>query len=81
MRRALLALAVSLIVAPCAVAQEQGLGSSGSSASMGELIRQGYEIKAAVPNGSKFIVFLQKDSSAYACEFASLASSRCGTIN
>ena len=39
------------------------------------------EIKAAVPNGTRYVVFLQKDQSAYACEFVSLTTSRCGTIN
>jgi hypothetical protein len=48
---------------------------------MGDLIKQGYEIKSTVSNGSKLIVFLQKDNSAYACEFTSLTSSRCGSIN
>ena len=35
----------------------------------------------AVPNGGKFVVFMQKDQSAYACEMQSLTSSRCGTLN
>ncbi|KAA0698366.1 hypothetical protein DTW90_16100 [Neorhizobium sp. P12A] len=59
--------------------------SSGSApaaeASMGDLVSRGYEIKAAVPNGGKFIVFMQKDQSAYACEFSSLTGTRCGSIN
>ncbi len=48
---------------------------------MAELVSRGYEIKAAVPNGGKFIVFMQKDQSAYACEFQSLTGTRCGSIN
>jgi hypothetical protein len=48
---------------------------------MSELLSQGYDIKAAVPNGGKFIVFMQKDQSAYACEFQSLTGARCGSIN
>ncbi len=79
MRRALLATTL-LLLASGAMAQD-GVAVSGSSATMAELIKQGYEIKAAVQNGPKFIVFLQKDKSAYACEFASLATSRCGSIN
>ena len=48
---------------------------------MGELLSKGYQIKAAVPNGGKFVVFMQKDQSAYACEMQSLTASRCGTLN
>ncbi|MCO6177885.1 MULTISPECIES: hypothetical protein [Ciceribacter] len=80
MRRGLLTLAL-LAVAPGVFAQDAAVSSQGSSTTMAELIKQGYEIKAAVPNGSKFIVFLQKENSAYACEFASLQNSRCGSIN
>ncbi|WP_337270812.1 hypothetical protein [Oryzifoliimicrobium ureilyticus] len=53
----------------------------GSVATMSELLAGGYQIKAAIPNGSKFVIFLQKDRSAYACEMQSLTASRCGTIN
>ncbi|MCJ9693602.1 hypothetical protein MOV76_18555 [Rhizobium sp. PRIMUS64] len=49
--------------------------------SMGELLSKGYQIKAAIQNGSKFVVFMQKDQSAYACEMQSLTASRCGTLN
>ena len=50
--------------------------------SMGDLLSKGYQIKAAVPNGGKFfVVFLQKDQSAYACEMKSLTSSQCGALN
>ncbi|AIC26798.1 MULTISPECIES: hypothetical protein [Rhizobium] len=52
-----------------------------AQASMGELLSKGYQIKAAIPNGSKFVVFMQKDQSAYACEMQSLTASRCGTLN
>lgn len=80
MRRGLLTLAL-LTVATGAIAQDAAVSSENTSANMAELIKRGYEIKAAVPNGSKFIVFLQKENSAYACEFASLQNSRCGSIN
>ncbi|MGV8939170.1 MAG: hypothetical protein ACOH2J_18775 [Allorhizobium sp.] len=70
-----------MMAASGALAQESGISSSNVSATMASLIAQGYEIKAAVPNGTKFIVFLQKDKSAYACEFSNLASSRCGSLN
>ncbi|MEZ2130266.1 MULTISPECIES: hypothetical protein [unclassified Sinorhizobium] len=52
-----------------------------AEASMADLVSRGYEIKTAVPNGGKFIVFMQKDQSAYACEFSSLTNTRCGSIN
>ncbi|MGF0536428.1 hypothetical protein ACQQ2Q_00425 [Agrobacterium sp. ES01] len=83
MRPGLIILAASLVAASGADAQTSttGVASSSSSKSMGELVSEGYEIKSAVPNGSTFIVFLQKDNSAYACEFATVASSRCGAIN
>jgi len=78
----------TLLAAPAAFAQqgqsaEQFGGSteSGGSKSMGDLLSEGYEIKASAPNGTKFIVFMQKEKSAYACEFVSLTRSRCGTIN
>ncbi len=51
-----------------------------SGGSIAQLLAQGFEIKAAVPNGSKFIVFLQKEEAAYACEFATLARSQCGAL-
>lgn len=80
MRTALVAAAIAAMPA-AAFGQDAGVSTNSSSASMGALIAQGYEIKAAVPNGAKIIVFLQKDKSAYACEFASLTSTRCGAIN
>lgn len=64
--------------APPALDSEQG---AGSSATMSQLLTQGFQIRAAVPNGSRFIVFLQKDQSAYACDFATVANSRCGSLN
>lgn len=80
MPRMLLTIATVLLAAN-AQAQDSGVSSSGSSSSMGDLIKQGYEIKSTVSNGAKLIVFLQKENSAYACEFTSLTSSRCGSIN
>lgn len=76
-------LTVSLLLgAPAAFAQDQSDTNADipGGVTMSSLISQEYEIKAAVPNGNRFIVFLQKDQSAYACEFATLTSSRCGAI-
>ncbi|SIP97270.1 hypothetical protein SAMN05880582_101223 [Rhizobium sp. RU20A] len=70
-----------------AFAQETSLdAASGESQgntgmTVGVLVSEGYEIRAAVRHGDRTIVFLQKDKSAYACDFATLAQSRCGSIN
>ncbi|WP_112809912.1 hypothetical protein [Ensifer sp.] len=84
MRFAPLAMAGLLLAAPAASAQdsastEASAGMRGGS--MADLVAKGYEIKAAVANGTRYIVFLQKDQSAYACEFVSVTKSRCGSIN
>jgi hypothetical protein len=80
------ALAASAIcLATVAVAQEDNTDNAGKvgadGASIGQLIADGYEIKAAVPNGKRFVVFLQKDSTGYACEMSGLSTSQCGKIN
>lgn len=72
---------LSLLVAPAALAQEEQTTIAADGASMGQLISDGYEIKAAVPNGKRFVVFLQKDSTGYACEMLNLSRSVCGKIN
>ncbi|MDM7981157.1 MAG: hypothetical protein QUV71_12525 [Rhizobium sp.] len=64
-----------------AVAQENSAVSSRETVSMAKLIRDGYEIKSSSWTGSKLFVFLQKDNSAYACEFANVTNTRCGSIN
>ncbi|WP_026619310.1 hypothetical protein M728_001000 [Ensifer sp. WSM1721] len=84
MRLAPLAALGLLALASAASAQEE-VGSESSTGlrggAMSTLLSKGYEIKAAVANGTRYIVFLQKDQSAYACEFVSLTKSRCGSIN
>ena len=79
MRFAALAMLVTAI-APAAFAQDAPSMTT-SGASMGQLLSEGYEIKAAVPNGKSFVVFLQKDSNGYACEMSTLSRSVCGKIN
>jgi hypothetical protein len=87
MRLSTLMLCGSMFAAAPAFAQETATDtgdpsmSSSSGSGMGKLLSQGYEIRAAVPNGTRYIVFMQKDQSAYACEFVSLTNSRCGSIN
>ncbi|KQO76856.1 hypothetical protein [Rhizobium sp. Leaf262] len=55
--------------------------SSGGSSTVKQLLSQGYEIKSSLPNGGKFIVFMQKDKAAYACEFVTVTKSRCESLN
>lgn len=55
--------------------------SGGDSSTMRGLLRQGFEIKAMAPNGAQYVVLLQKDEAAYACEFVTVTSSRCRAIN
>jgi hypothetical protein len=77
-----MALVATLIcVSGAAFAQDttdQTVSVEGSS--MGTLISEGFEIKAAVQNGKRFVVFLQKDNEGYACEMAGLSTSQCGKI-
>lgn len=80
MRMATLTIA-GLLMSSAVLAQSEGGSSVSSTATMATLLADGYEIKAAVPNGSNFVVFLQKDNSAYACEFNSVTSSRCRSVN
>ena len=71
-----------LVFAGSAMAQTvDGSSSTEETSTLKQLLDDGYEIKAAVPNGSKFVVFMQKDQSAYACEFVNLTQTRCGAIN
>jgi hypothetical protein len=77
-----LALVAGLVLVSGAVfAQDTAdQATSVEGASMGTLISEGFEIKAAVPNGKRFVVFLQKDNEGYACEMANLGASQCGKI-
>jgi hypothetical protein len=77
-----LALATLILLGSAAVANaQQDVQIGASSASMGQLVSQGYEIKAAAPNGSRYVVFMQKDTSAYACEFVNTTQTQCRQIN
>ena len=75
------ALALMIGLSPVAAIAQEEAPALTSGASMGQLIAEGYEIKAALPNGKRFVVFLQKDSTGYACEMTSLSRSVCGRIN
>ena len=71
--------AFAVLLAAPALAQDSG--EKAASATMGQLASQGYEIKAAAPNGSRYVVFMQNDKSAYACEFVSTNQTQCRQIN
>ena len=75
-----LAMLFASLLAYPAMGLAQSSGGS-DSVSMQSLLKRGFEIRAAAPNGSKYVVFLQKDQAAYACEFVTLKVSRCGSIN
>ncbi len=81
MLRAVAAAALVLSAPAVSQAQEALSSVSGGSASIATLLSEGYEIKTSVLNGTKLIVFMQKDKTAYACEFVTLTRSRCGVIN
>lgn len=81
-----IALAAIVVASSACVVSAQtfdaGVNSArGADATMTELLSKDYEIKSAVPNGSKLIVFMQKGKSGYACEFVNVANTRCASIN
>lgn len=78
--------AVIIALSSAASAQTVVGGNTGKNAplppsTMKDLLAQGYEIKASVPNGGKFVIFMQKEQSAYACEFVSVTNSKCVAIS
>lgn len=73
------ALCIAALTSAVQVAGAQSSGSSGTD--MKSLLRDGYEIKAMAPNGSQYVVLLQRDKEAYACEFVTVTNSRCRAIN
>ena len=48
---------------------------------MAQLLADGYEIKGTAQASSRYIVFMQKEKSAYACQFVTVTTTRCGLIN
>ena len=71
--------AIVFFVATAAFAQDADVGSGAKT--VGKLVGEGYEIKAAAPNGSRYVIFMQNDQSAYACEFVNTANTQCRPIN
>ena len=80
---ALLCASTAAALAQQGLGDAQGLGGTteASASSMGQLLDDGYEIRATAPNGSRYVVFMQKDKSAYACEFVNVSATRCRPIN
>jgi hypothetical protein len=81
--RAWLLLPAALLLAPAAMAQTSGSQTTVETAggqTMAQLLTAGYEIRTSVLNGTQMVVFMQKDKSAYACEFVSVTRSRCAEI-
>jgi len=76
-----LATAIAMLLVTAAAAQAQQAVEPPVSATMGELASQGYEIKAASPSGSRHVVFMQNDKTAYACEFVNTTTTQCRQIN
>jgi hypothetical protein len=72
---------VALLVIAASAARAQDTTEGSVSMSMAQLVKDGYEIKAAAPNGSRYVVFMQKEKSAYACEFVNVTTTRCRQIN
>ena len=75
------ALAIVAVFLTAAAAHAQQTDDAVVSSTMGELVSQGYEIKAAAPNGSRFVIFMQNEKSAYACEFVNTTKTQCRQIN
>jgi len=76
-----LALAVAAVILAASAAHAQQGEEPVTSFTVGQLVSQGYQIKAAAPNGSRYVVFMQNDKSAYACEFVNTTNTQCRQIN
>lgn len=74
-----IAMTIAAIFGGLQMAAAQSSGGSGETVK--SLLKKGYEIKATAPNGNKYVLFMQKGEAAYACEFVTVTSSRCGAIN
>ena len=70
---ALVCVSTAAALAQQGLDEEQGLGGTteASASSMGQLLDDGYEIRATA----------QKEKSAYACEFVNVSATRCRPIN
>ncbi|WP_420409618.1 hypothetical protein [Hoeflea sp.] len=70
----------AILIGVCQAQAQSSSRFESAGGSVGELVAQGYEIKSVVLNNGKYIVFLQKERKAFACEFSRVNRSRCGEI-
>lgn len=54
--------------------------SGGTNVPMRQLLENGFEIKAAAPDGNQYVVFLQRDTRAFACIFVTVTNAQCREI-
>jgi hypothetical protein len=74
---------VALIASTASVYAQNAdpVGSGGATQStMAKLVADGYEIKGTAQASSRYIVFMQKEKTAYACQFVTVTTTRCGLI-
>ena len=79
-----LSFAVAALIASTGIANAQDAEAGGeggaTQSTMARLLADGYEIKGTAQASSRYIVFMQKDKSAYACQFVTVTTTRCGLI-
>ncbi len=82
MLRLSFALAVLAASAAAALAQETDASPQAGTtqSTMARLLADGYEIKGTAQASSRYIVFMQKEKTAYACQFVTVTTTRCGLI-
>lgn len=76
---ALLALVASTAFVHAQEAEVSGEGGA-SQSTMARLLADGFEIKGTAQASSRYIVFMQKEKTAYACQFVTVTTTRCGLI-
>ena len=85
MKVSVLVAALALAAAGAALAQTKtppvpgGASGGGSGGTIGSLLNDGYDIKAAFVNANVSYVFLQKGTSAFMCK--SVSGSACEKLN
>lgn len=78
--RGIAVLMAALLGSACVAQAQSSTRFENAGGSVGQLVAQGYEIKSVVLNSGKYIVFLQKERKAFACEFSRVNRSRCAEI-
>ncbi|MBB3977927.1 hypothetical protein GGQ64_003141 [Rhizobium azooxidifex] len=79
-----LSLALAALAASTAIVHAQTAdvtaGAGAAQSTMARLLADGYEIKGTAQASSRYIVFMQKEKTAYACQFVTVTTTRCGLI-